>query len=170
MNEKQIDLHRLLIKPLYMGLMINIFIPVIILAIAYYIDISGGRSSTVPPETLNILFWTLAAVAAVDGIAAIFIKQKLFFAPMIQSQETFEDDLTTRVTSASIVCYALTTAIVVYGFVLYMIGGVFNHLLLFTFVSFIAFQLIRPRYSFMEKVVATQEKYVGEGRFYRKSG
>ncbi len=168
MNEKQIDLHRLLIKPLYMGLLINIFIPVFILAIAYYIDISGGRSSTVPPETLNVLFWALAAVAVVDGIAAIFVKQKLFFAPMIQSQETFEVDLTSRVTSASIVCYALTTAIAAYGFVLYMIGGVFNHLLLFAFVSFIAFQLIRPRYSFMEKVVTAQEKYVQEGRFYRK--
>ena len=169
MNEREIDLHKLLVKPLYLGLLINIFIPVIILAIAYYIDKSGGRESTVSPETLNILFWALAAVAVADGVAAIIIKQKLFFAPMIQSKETFEDDLIARITSASIVCYALTTAIAMNGFVLYMVGGVFNDLLLFAFVSFIAFQIIRPRYRFMEKVVAAQEKHVGEGRFYQKS-
>lgn len=168
MNERQIDLHSLLIKPLYLGLAINIFIPVLFVAVAYFIDKSGDRTATVPPETLNILFWALAFVSLIDGIAAIYFKQKLFFAPMIQSKETFDSDLSARVTTASIVCYAMTTAIAVYGFVLYLLGGVFNHLLLFAFISFIAFQLIRPRYKFMEKVVTTQEKYVAEGRFCQK--
>jgi hypothetical protein len=167
-NERQIDLHKLLVRPLYLGLLMNIFVPVLILAIAYYIDVSGGRSSTVPDETLNILFWALAIVSVIDGIAALFIKQKLFFLPMIQSKETFEDDLTTRVTTVSIICYSMTTAIAVYGFVLYLFSGKFDHLLLFVFISFIAFQLIRPRFKFMQKVVEAQEKYVAEGRFYQK--
>jgi hypothetical protein len=168
MNERQIDLNKLLIKPLYLGLMMNIFIPVLILGIAYYIDVSGGRSSTVPDETLNIIFWALAIVSVLDGIAAIIVKQRLFFQPMIRSKETFEDDLTSRVTTVSIICYSMTTSVAVYGFVLYLFSGKFDHFLLFVFISFIAFQLIRPRYKFMERVVQAQEKHVGEGRFYRK--
>jgi hypothetical protein len=168
LNERQIDLHKLLIRPLYLGLLMNIFVPVLILGIAYYIDVSGGRSSTVPDETLNIIFWALAIVSVLDGIAAVLIKQKLFFQPMIRSKETFEEDLTTRVTTASIICYSMTTSITLYGFVLYLFSGKFDHFLLFVFISFIAFQLIRPRYKFMERVVQAQEKHVTEGRFYQK--
>lgn len=168
MNKYDIDSNKILIKPLYWGLLMNIFIPVIILAIAYYIDKSGGRSAIVPADTLNIIFWVLAAVSIADGAIAIFLKQKLFFSPMIASKESFEDDLTSRVFASSIICYAITTAISIYGLIFYLLGGTFNHLLFFVFISFIAFQFIRPRYGFMEKVVTAQERLVNEGRFFRR--
>jgi hypothetical protein len=145
----------------------NIFAPVAFLAVAYYVDQTGGKTASLPHETLNVIFWVLTAVSVIDGALAIFLKQRLFYSPMVSSMETFEDDIVNRSFTASIVCFAITTAISVYGLVFYFLGGTFSNLLFFVFMSFIAFQLIRPRIGFMKKVIEAQEKHVAQGRFFR---
>ena len=117
MDKYDVDLAKILVKPLYIGLLMNIFVPVVILAVAYYIDKGGGKEALVPAETLNIIFWVLAAVAVVDGAVAVILKQKFFFAPMIQTKETFEDDLTAGVFGSSLICFGFTAAITIYGLV-----------------------------------------------------
>jgi hypothetical protein len=165
LSKYDVDLNRVLIKPVYWGLLMNIFMPVLFLGIAYYLDRSARENVLSLDRNLNIFFWALVAVSLGDGIMAITFKQKRFFTPMIRSKETFEDDLTRGVFRESIICYSLTTAISLYGLVFYLMGGAFSAMFLFVFISFIAFQLIRPRYGFLEKVVAAQEKLVDEGRF-----
>ncbi len=166
MNKYDIDLNAVLIKPLYLGLLINIFIPVVIIGVAYYIEEGGGLTSTMAPENLELIFWILIAVAVIDGAVAIFLKQKLFFTPMIKSKESFTEDFKQGFFSKSIVCHSLTAAIAVYGLVVYILGGTFNQLLFLVFISFIAFQLVRPRIKFSEKVLAAQERFVEEGQFF----
>ena len=165
MSKYDVDINHILIKPVYFGLLMNIFVPVVILGVAYYLDKSGGAQGTIQKSELNILFWMLAAVSLADGAMAIYFRHKKFMAPMIRSKETFEEDITRGVFTQSIICYSMTTAIAVYGLVFYLMGGSFMHLFFFVFLSFIAFQLIRPRYGFIEKVLAAQEKHVDEGRF-----
>lgn len=163
MNKYNIDLNAVLIKPLYIGLMINILIPVIIVGVAYYIEESGGLA--VPAnENLDLLFWILIGVSLAEGAVAIVLKQKMFFRPFIASKETFEQDFHRAFFTNSIIGNAITSAIAIYGLVIYLLGGTFNQLIFFVFISFIAFQLIRPRIRFSEKVLAVQEKYVDEGR------
>lgn len=166
MNKHNIDLNAVLIKPLYLGLLINIFIPVVIIGVAYSLEESGGVNSIQSAENLELLFWILIGVAVLDGAVAIFLKQKLFFAPIIKSKETFVEDFKQGFFVKSIVCIGLTASISVYGLIIYLLGGTFNQLLLFAFISFIAFQLIRPRLRFSEKVLAAQEKFTDEGRFF----
>lgn len=165
MSKYNIDLSAVLIKPLYLGLVINIFFPVVITGFAYYIEESGGVSSTMPAETVELIFWFLIAVAVVDGAVVIFLKQKLFMAPMIKSKESFAEDFKQGFFSKSIICYSLIATIAVYGLVLYFLGGTFNQLMFLVFISFLAFQLIRPREKFAEKVLAAQEQLVEQGRF-----
>lgn len=165
MNKYNIDLSAVLLKPLYIGLLINVFVPVVIIGIAYYIEENGRLSSSMPPDTLELIFWFLTAVAVVDGAVVIFLKQKLFLAPMIKSKETFAEDLMQGFFAKSIVCYGLIAAIAIYGLVLYLLGGTFNQLMFLVFISFIAFQLIRPREKFAEKVLAAQEQLVEQGQF-----
>jgi hypothetical protein len=165
LSKYDVDINHILVKPVYFGLLMNIFVPVLILGIAYYLENSGGAQGTIQKSELNIFFWALAAVSLGDGVIAIYFKHKNFMAPMIRSKETFEEDLAWGVFTRSIICYSMTTAIAVYGLVFYFFGGSFMHLFFFVFLSFIAFQLIRPRYGFIEKVLAAQEKHVEEGRF-----
>ena len=169
MIKHNIDLSHVLVKPLYMGLLINIFIPVLILGIAYYMESEHAIEARLSTNDLNLFFWALAAVAIADGAVAILLKQKRFFAPMIKSKETFEEDFEAGVFRGSIICYALTSMISVYGLVFYVLGRTLAHLFFFVFVSFIAFQLIRPRLGFLEKVLKAQEKHVKEGRLVRDS-
>ncbi len=166
LNKYNIDLNAVLIKPLYLGLLINIFIPVAIIGVAYSLEESGGFGSIQTMENPELLFWVLTAVAVLDGAVAIFLKQKLFFAPMIKSKETFIEDFKSGFFIKSIVCIGLTASISIYGLIIYLLGGSFNQLLFFAFISFIAFQLIRPRLRFSEKVLEAQEKFVDEGRFF----
>jgi len=165
MNKYNVDLNAVLVRPLYFGLLMNIFVPALLLLIAYFIDQGKIMERSLTFTGGDLLFWVFLVVAIADGAVAIFMRQKLFFAPMILKKETFADDLTARVFKASIVCYAITTAIAIYGFALYMASGGFDRLFLFIFISFIAFQIIRPRHGFIKKVIEAQEKHVDEGRF-----
>ena len=165
LNKYNVDLNAVLVKPLYFGLLMNIFMPATLLLIAYFMEQGEIMKRQLSFTNGDLLFWILLAMAVIDGAVAIFMRQKLFFAPMILTKETFTDDLTARVLKASIVCYAITTAISVYGFALYMASGGFDRLFLFIFISFIAFQIIRPRHGFLKKVIEAQEKLVEEGRF-----
>jgi hypothetical protein len=165
LNTDDIDINHLLVKPIYIGLLINIFLPVVILLIAYYLDKSGMKQVSPEGESIGLLFWILVAVSVVDGVAAIYVKYKMFFSPMITSEHSFEEDLASRTFLISIICFALIAAISIYGLVFYILGGSFDHLLFFVFISFIAFQLIRPRARFLQKVISAQEVHVKQGRF-----
>ena len=164
MNKYNVDINRALLKPLYLGLVINVFFPGIMVLVIYYIDTDAGGRTQVPGIS-DFLLWFLAAFAVIDGAAAIYLRQKLMYAPMISSKETFAENFYQRVTVNSIIIYALCAAISVYGLVVYFIFGSFDYLLFFVILSIVAFQIIRPRPGFLEKVLEAQEKHVEQGRF-----
>jgi len=165
LNKYNIDINAVLIKPIYIGLLINALIPVAIVGIAYYFEQSGGMISSLSPENLELIFYIFAGLAVIDGGLAIFLKQKLFFSPLIKSKESFVEDFMHGFFAKSIVCYAIIAAIAIYGLVIYILGGTFNQLLFLVLMSFIAFQIIRPRAKFAEKVLAAQEQFVEQGQF-----
>lgn len=165
--ESKFDINRLLIKPVYIGLFMNILMPIILLAIVYYVEKNGGRNVTYDTATYNMFFWIFCVVAIGEGVVAFILKQKLFFSPMIKSKETFEDDLLRGFMTSSIICYSCTTAIAIYGLVLFLLGGTFETMVLFVLISMIAYQFIRPRYAFAEKVAEAQDRFVEEGRFWQ---
>ena len=165
MNRHDVDINAVLVKPLYMGLLINIFVPGILLLIAYLKSKPLDSQAGMVMSDMDTLFWVFLAVAVIDGGMAIFLKQRLFMSPMIRTRETFADDLTAGVLRASIICYSLTTSIAIYGFVYFVLGGQFDTFFVFVFLSFIAFQLIRPRHGFMKKVIEAQERYIDENQF-----
>lgn len=166
MNKYKVDLTSVIVKPLYMGLLMNLLTPVVFLGVAYYLDETGGRDLPIQETRLNLLFWVLTAAAIVDGAVAYFLKRKLFFKPLIRSRESFADDFAAGVFRVSLICYSLGMAIAVYGLAFFFLGGEFVHLFFFVFLSFITFQVVRPRMGFLEEVLAAQEKLVEEGRLF----
>jgi len=165
MIKYDIDINAVLVKPLYMGLLINIFVPGILVLIAYLKSESIGLSTGISLSNMDTLFWVFLIVAVADGGIAIFLRQRFFMTPMIRTRETFAEDITAGAFKASIVCYALTTSIAIYGFVYFLISQRFNAFFIFVFISFIGFQIIRPRHGFLKKVIEAQKRYVDENRF-----
>lgn len=170
MNKENIDLNAILVKPLYLGMLMNIFFPMTLLIIAYFMSQSVGNDIMTATSDWGILTWLLLGLGVIDGIIAIILRQKLFTAPLIKSERTFENDLKAGTFRISIICYAMTTAISIYGFVLYLLYGDFRTLLFFVLMSFIAFQIVKPRHKFLEKVIEAQSRHVSEGRFYTGPG
>ena len=164
MNKYNVDINAVLIRPLYMGMLINIFFPITLLIIAYFMSQSSGQDVMQMTSKWDVLAWVLLALALFDGIAAILIRQKQFMAPLIRSAATFEEDLKAAAFRISITCYAMTTAISIYGFVLFLISGDFRTMFMFILISFIAFQIVKPRRGFIEKVINVQERHLSEGR------
>lgn len=164
MNQHDVDINRALVKPIFIGLAMNILFPSVIALVIFFLESRGGLSLP-EPGTSDMVLWMLAAVAVADGAIAIYFRQKRFYAPMIRSEKTFAEDFYTGVTTASILVFALCTAIAVYGVVAYFLTGTFDYLLLFILLSFIAFQIVRPRAGFLQKVLEAQERHVRAGRF-----
>ncbi len=166
-NKYGIDLYAILVKPVYIGLLINILIPSIILFVAYYLDRSGAyHPPTQPPPELNVIFFVFLALSLAQGGVGLFLKHKFFMSPMIQSKGTFAEDFSKRTMTLSLIGYAFGDAIVIYGIIIYVLGGTFRQMALFVFIAFIAFQLIRPRLGFMKKALEAQEKFVEAGQYF----
>jgi len=165
MHKDGIDLNDLMIKPLYAGLAMNGMVPVILLVIAYFIDPVAAKQSKAIPQANQLLFYILLGIGVVDGFIAIILRQKLFFSPMIYSRETFEEDLKNRTFVNSIICYSLILSITIYGFVFYLISGAFNPFLFFAILSVVAYQIVRPRHGFLQKVIDRQADLVERGKF-----
>jgi hypothetical protein len=164
-SESKVDLNRLLLKPVYIGLVMNILVPVILLAFVYYLDGQNFHKGVIISSKADPIFWALCGVALLEGIAAFIIRKKLFFSPMVRSKETFEEDLVLGFLTNSIICYAITTAISIYGVVLFFLGHPFETTVLFVLISMIAYQFIRPRFKFTGEVVEAQDRLVSQGRF-----
>jgi len=165
-NKYNIDINAVLVKPVFIGLLINIFFPVGVVAVAYFTGQHDLQSNaTIPTGSKAILFWALAAVSIVDGGVAILLRHRLFYKSMISSEPTFAEDLSRGIFNGSIICYAITAAITIYGLIFYLYGGTLQQLVFFIVISFISFQVIRPRHGFIKKVIAAQEKHVEQGRF-----
>jgi hypothetical protein len=146
----------------------NALFPVALLAFAYFAFPDRAADTTSPLESSGILFWVLGIIAIVEGGIAILLRQKLFFSPMIYSKETFVEDLTTQTFTFSIICYAITAGISIYGFVLFMLDGTLNQLILFIVISYLAFLVTRPRHGFMKRVIDRQWALVEQGKFRQR--
>ncbi len=164
MISHDVDIHRAMVKPIFIGLAMNIFFPGIVALIIYFIESEGGTRIPEPGNS-DLMLWILAAIAIADGALAIFFRQKRFYAPMIRSEQTFTEDFYAGVNTNSILIFALCATIAVYGVVAYFVSGTFDYLLFFILLSFIAFQFLRPRPGFLKKVLEAQERHVSEGRF-----
>lgn len=165
MNKYNVDINSVLVKPVLVGLIANVLLPAGMLLIAYYLNPPNLHAdNAITNENISILFWIFIAVAIADGAVAIFLKHRLITMPLISRPENFAADLTDGVFRNAIICYGLTAAISLYGLVLYLIGGSFQQFLFFVIISFVAFQVIRARPGFINKVIEAQEKFVDQGR------
>jgi hypothetical protein len=165
LNREEIDLNAILVKPLYLGLLINIFVPAVVVGIIYFMEDAAGQISSGISEESRLLFFILMGVAIIDGGLAIYIKHKRGSVPLVRSRESFEEDIGTAMFRTSLICTAITSSISLYGLVIYLAGGTFDQLLFMVFISFVAFQLIRPRHGYLKKVISEQERMIGQGRF-----
>lgn len=166
-DEDRYDLNRMIIKPLYFGLTVNVLIPMGLLLICFYIESNAMWYNRVGGAA-NTLFYIIVAFAVAQSGLALWWRGKLMDGPMIRRQETFEQDLTHALSQRSRKISLIIALIAVYAFVYFLLTARFKETVFLVFFSFIVFQIVRPRFGFLRKLIARQEELVKNGQFLRE--
>jgi len=162
--EDKTDLARIIIKPLYFGLLVNIVIPMGLLLVFFYINNNHYIENRVG-DFANPLFYIFIVLALLEAALALWWRGKLFKQPMIRRPETFENDFSSELLARSKPIFILIASISVYGYVYLMLTGRFTEGVLFVVFSFVVFQVVRPRYGMTRKLIERQQQLVKEGKF-----
>ena len=158
------DLSAIIVRPLYFGLVANIVIPVGLLLVCYYLQNSGSVYNRIG-TTANPLFYIFAVLALGEAGLALLLRKKLFSRPMIRRSETFEQDFSDALLQRSRPIFVLIASISIYAYIYFLLTGRFTEAVFFVILSFLVFQIVRPRYGLARKLIAEQRELVKQGKF-----
>ena len=168
MNSKyvheDIELSAIIAKPLYFGLVVNVVIPVGLLMVCYYIHNNMYLENRLGGFA-NTLFYIFAALTLAEAGLAIWWRGKLLNKPMIRRKETFEQDIVAGFVRVCRPIFLIIASTSLYGIIYFLLTGRFEEAVLFVVISFLVFQIVRPRYGIARKVIDRQKELVEQGRF-----
>lgn len=158
-----LDMSRIIAKVLYLGMFINIIVPGALLAGCYLYDQNYPRYNS-GGDFANSLFYIFAVLALIQAGYAIWWRGKKYHQPIARSHETVQEDLAIGLRKASQPIFILIAAISGWGYLYFAITGRFKECLMFVMISFIVFQVVRPRYGTMKKVIDRQLELLERGK------
>jgi len=157
------DLARMIAGALYSGLFINIMIPAGLLLVCYFLDQKGMVDNSIGMFA-NTLFYIFVVLSVVEGIVAVLWRNRGLAQPMIRRRETIEQDIREQLVVRLRPAFLLLAAVALNGIVYYLLTGRFEEALVFVVLSFVAFQVIRPRYGSLRKTIEQQEDMFEKGQ------
>jgi len=164
MDVEDFDYNRIIIKPLYFGLISNIIIPMALLLVCYYLE-SKKILGNMAGDFASTLFYIFAVVSIAQAGLALWWRTVVFKKPMIKRQETFEHDFTIAVLERSKPIFLLIAAISIYGYIFFFVTAQFKEAVFFVVFSFVVFQVVRPRIGFLKSAIKTQIELTGQGKY-----
>jgi hypothetical protein len=160
--DDEFDLYRIIAKPLYFGIAVNLMIPAGLLLVCYFIEKNQSWYNRIG-DNANSLFYAIIAVSVVQAAIALWWRSKMMTQPMIRSEATFEDDLVHSLVNRSKPIFYLIALIAVWGFVYFYFTARFEETLMIALFSFVVFQVVRPRFGFVRKLIKAQKELVKKG-------
>lgn len=160
------DLARMIVKPLYFGLVVNVTIPMVLLMICYYFSNNYYMENRVGGMA-NVLFYGFAVLALSEAGLALWWRSSMFKKPMIRRAETFETDFSASLLNRARRVFLVIAFICLYGYIYFFLTGRFQEAVFYVVFSFIVFQVVRPRYGWVRKLIAYQKNLVERGELLR---
>ncbi|MFZ5979948.1 MAG: hypothetical protein ACOYVF_04890 [Candidatus Zixiibacteriota bacterium] len=164
--ENKTNLATIIVKPLYFGLVSNIVIPMALLLVCYYINNNYPVENKIG-DAANIVFYLFAFLALVEAGFALWWRNLIYHKPMIRRAETFEADFVEALLARSKPVFLVIASISVYGYLYFFLTGRFPEAVLFVVFSFLVFQVVRPRYGMVKKLLIHQQSLVDNGMFLK---
>jgi len=157
------DIVPLVAKPLYLGLLINVVLPMGLLLVCYYLNNKYYLENRVG-DLANTLFYAMVVLALAQGGVALWWRKVLFDRPMVRREETMLEDIQQALVRRSRPVFVLIAAISLYGYVYFYLTGRFREAALVVLFSFIVFQFVRPRINSVRKLIERQRELVKQGK------
>ena len=157
-----LNVTHILIKPLYFGMLVNVTIPLLLLLLLYVLNKSAGTVSHFG-EGDQTLFYLFIGVAALQSGLIIWWREKLFKSPMISRPELFEADFGREYLKRCRPLFLAIASLSFYGVIFYFITHRFTEAVVFVLLSYVVFQLVRPRHGLVYKLIDRQRELVKKG-------
>ena len=164
LSDEKYDLNKIIVKPLYFGLVVNVLIPMGLLLICYYLESQQSGYNRIG-DSANTVFYLFCALAIIQAGFALWWRSRLMSQPMIRKQETFQHDLIGNLTARSRQIFVVIAAISLWGILYFYLTARFKETVVLVLFSFIVFQFVRPRFAFIRKLITRQEELVKKGQF-----
>lgn len=164
LENDEYNLNRIIVKPLYFGLTTNVLVPMALLLICYYYENNCNINNSIG-NFANSLFYIIGFLSISQSGLAMWWRGKLFSQPMIKRKEDFEQDFIISLMKKIKPVFLLIAVISLYGFIYFFLTGRFKEAVFFVVFSFLVFQIVRPRYGFIRKLIDSQKKLVERGTF-----
>lgn len=166
-DPNQYNTNHIIAKSLYMGLLLNIIFPAILVYVCYYFDQHQTMLNRVG-DFAYPLFIIIAVLSLVQAGLAFYLRNKILTTPVIETKGTFSEDLAQALGKHVRPVFLLIALIAVYSFIYFFLTGHFKETLMLTIFSFLVFQVIRPRFGFVKKLIKVQEQFAEEGKFIQR--
>ena len=160
----QYDLTRIQARPLYFGLLVNVIIPVALLFVCYYITNNQVLANQLG-KSANAAFYAIVVIAAGKSATALWWLRKCFTQPMIRQGEPFEESLIDGLKRRTRPVFLLIASISLWGHAYILLTGRFNEGAIVVLLSFLVFQLVRPRVGSIKKLIERQRELVDAGQY-----
>lgn len=166
MNQNKTEsIEKIYLRILHLGILMDIFAPIVVFFFAVLLRERLIHIQSV--KELNLLFYVLLIIGLLE-IAAIFIFRKKFWEPFIQrkvghlpmadslAQNKADSNprcsIEQNLVTFGIVIFTLCFSPTVYGLVYYLLGGTWEHFAIFVAITFLSFQLFKPKQEELEKL------------------
>lgn len=158
------NLTKVIIRPLYFGLVVNILVPMGLLLFCYWLDQRNALHNQLGSGADDLFYLFLAFSAGQAGLA-VWYRHRLSKQPMVSSLETFERDFSDSLLKQSRPVFLLIAGIALFGLIYFFLTARFTEAVTFMVLSFVVFQVVRPRYGYVEKLIEKQRALAESGCF-----
>ncbi len=154
-----VDIERTHSRLLNLGLLMNVFAPVVLIFVGAVVKARGVNVGAV--SDLGLFFWILIAVAFSE-IPAIYIVKRSFLSGSRAFQKNRGRSTTEQaLLRKGIIIFSLALAPTVYGLVYYLLGGTLERFVLFAAITLFCFVVFKPKQeeisSLMKRQIDAQE-------------
>ncbi|UCC44173.1 MAG: hypothetical protein JSU65_13840 [Candidatus Zixiibacteriota bacterium] len=164
--EGDIDLAIVIARPLYFALTTNVLVPFLLWAVCYWLNLNHEPANLVH-SWQNVFFAIVASLALIQTALIFRWRNNAFKKPMIRSKESLEEDFSDNLLERSKPIFLAIAAMSLYGVMFFLITGELKETTVLVFYSFVVFQVVRPRYAFVRKLLRYQRNLVDSGQLLR---
>lgn len=130
-------------KAVYLGLLLNVFIPAILVILGLFLRSKGVGVN--PIKTLDLLLIILLVVSATEVFFVFFFRSRFFSSgDHLKQKATMKTGTEDDFIRYSLILFSLCLSPTIYGFVYYLLGGTLKWFIIFALITFICFRFFKP--------------------------
>lgn len=140
---RPVDIERMHSRLFNLGLMMNVFIPVTLIAVGALLRAKGvGLTGN---TELRIFFWALLAVAISEIPAIYLVRRTLLRGRRVSARACVRLTAGHTLMQWGIITYSLALAPTIYGLIYYLLGGSLERFVLFAAITLFCFLVFKPK-------------------------